>query len=717
MKLPTTSEINALVQANLRKDLNISTPSAENVQEFADRISHFDVSRINTIVESVSGVSLSGSSRKQLNEDQSKASALPKAASWVVSQLKSLMPDLSFEVENKYGDQSLILAKAGKTPVGDIRLKTDKSRFILSYGHGVFASYDNPRAMEKVSDELNKMTVEQLMAVKEDASTVQESSLKSQYNEMVKAQELMKKDGKEETEEYKKLLSSMAEINAKRMAEKTESKALRVGSKVVLSSGEVATVLALGEGVADLKTAEGVFIESASLGLLKPHGDKKTVGQSDASERKKDKSSLSEDDKSASKLSELMAKAHKTLKAGTFYFSDWRDAPKDVVKALQDAEVEVEESDYTVGEPSAFLRASMTFADGGEADFEVSLGSLREFADEWDEQNPDGDEDDKEEHLEGVAKELASSFGTSESGDSVYFHVTENPGVDESVCDKGMQEDDERDTPEDEKKFILGQIKSARKLAVQERKAGNIQKAQKWEAAIERYIDDAKEAGFGEEAEDFDQEMMEKYGLGESKAVIKEEMLTDVVAYFFDGNLYTWEGLKAKAKKINKTAKDLLRSGDASRYTVQDAMDSEGPVSAEDEDGNSEIVWEESKTQTDEAKKSKGSSNGKKVDYGFDLTTFENAANFLTTLELSGLSTTPKKNSDGYFVWSGDGLEMVTANNPLTGENDDSRRGKEEGYASYMGITGEPEKVKKLVSQIKKVAVYKDESPGSRDFI
>lgn len=75
-------------------------------------------------------------------------------------------------------------------------------------------------------------------------------------------------------------------------------------------------------------------------------------------------------------------------------------------------------------------------------------------------------------------------------------------------------------------------------------------------------------------------------------AEMTESDLHEVIAYAFDGQLYTWEGLKAKAEKIGKTAKDLLKSGDASRYTVEDALDHEGSVEAENEDGEMEVVHE-----------------------------------------------------------------------------------------------------------------------------
>jgi hypothetical protein len=104
---------------------------------------------------------------------------------------------------------------------------------------------------------------------------------------------------------------------------------------------------------------------------------------------------------------------------------------------------------------------------------------------------------------------------------------------------------------------------------------------------------------------------------------------------------------------------------------------------------------------------------GGEMDYGFDLTEFPSDRafeNVMMELDLRG----PRKETTDYgteqFVFETDGLRLVTSENPL--------EGPEPGYASYMGITGEPRKVQRLVDEIKEKAVYiKGEDPGTRSYI
>jgi len=97
---------------------------------------------------------------------------------------------------------------------------------------------------------------------------------------------------------------------------------------------------------------------------------------------------------------------------------------------------------------------------------------------------------------------------------------------------------------------------------------------------------------------------------------------------------------------------------------------------------------------------------------GFDLTTFGTARNFQKVLNENKL--TPRKPivkkvhvgsyraSYRTYVWKGKGLEMRTGNNPITGAfSSQGRRPREKGYASYIGIKGQPRKVTKLVKTIK----------------
>jgi hypothetical protein len=720
MNFPSVNEINAVVEANLRKERHIPRPSPENTQEFAGTLSPADVSRFNAIVEHATGLPLT-SRRRVLVENENESGILGNAAKAIVSIAKkkwNLGQGGHWEAHVKgsvLALQGYTTASPRKVFYGQVFLTPNAEGKFTAGDHEFGLATDDARPIvDEIVAELNKMTPEQMASVKEDV-VVEGGSLTTKYNEMVKQQEAMKKDGKEATPEYQALMASMADVNKQRMAQATESKALVVGSKVVLPSGEKATIKRLVEGgKADLVLSSGMLVESSPLGLLKPHGNQKPVGSADSDETKKAKEAkallkkqMMEDNKSSSKLGELMTSATKTYKAGTFYFPSWQDAPKDVVEALKKAEVEVEESSYTVHEPSAFLRTSMSFADGGEADFEVSFGSLQSFADEWDEENPDGDDDDKEAHLQGVAEELASSFGTNESGASIYFHVTENPGVAEGGSTEVIDEDDERDTPADEKKYILGQIKSARELAVGARKRGNMQHAIRWENAIEGFIADAEKLGFGEEAEDYDQEVMEKADLGEAK----------------DDDDTSPEGVKKfilkEIERVRKRAVSERKSGN-----IQKALRFEDEIEGYLEKAEKLGFGEEAEDADQKAMEkadlgeAKGDKAAKPAMYGFDLTQFEDAATFKKVLEKAGLPLTAKKDKDGYFLWKADGLELVTGNNPITGEYANSpERPKEEGYASYMGIEGEPAKVKVLVKAIKDHGDSKDESPGERAFI
>ena len=116
-------------------------------------------------------------------------------------------------------------------------------------------------------------------------------------------------------------------------------------------------------------------------------------------------------------------------------------------------------------------------------------------------------------------------------------------------------------------------------------------------------------------------------------------------------------------------------------------------------------------------------SEGKK--HGFDLTDFK-PNGFQKVLK--ALKIRPKakldRNESGW-EWKGNGILIVTGNDPITGKYASSYSGKssvkrkdEKNYASYMGIEGKPELVAKAVELIKAQAAYiKKESPGRRDYI
>jgi len=119
-------------------------------------------------------------------------------------------------------------------------------------------------------------------------------------------------------------------------------------------------------------------------------------------------------------LEELVDNAHDTCQADHHYI-DVCDLPLAVKTALRHAQVEVETSSYTVGEPSAFIRASVEFPDGT-AHFEVSIGSLQPFIEDEDEEMTD-------EQLQDVASEMAACFEWE--NDVVHFEADYNYDVKE----------------------------------------------------------------------------------------------------------------------------------------------------------------------------------------------------------------------------------------------------------------------------------------------
>ena len=70
------------------------------------------------------------------------------------------------------------------------------------------------------------------------------------------------------------------------------------------------------------------------------------------------------------------------------------------------------------------------------------------------------------------------------------------------------------------------------------------------------------------------------------------------------------------------------------------------------------------------------------------------------------------------YWWKGPGISIVTGNNPITGEYmSPDRRENEKGFALYVGLEGDPDKVKEAVAMIKKIGSSKGESKGKREFI
>ncbi len=106
--------------------------------------------------------------------------------------------------------------------------------------------------------------------------------------------------------------------------------------------------------------------------------------------------------------------------------------------------------------------------------------------------------------------------------------------------------------------------------------------------------------------------------------------------------------------------------------------------------------------------------------HGFDLTDFK-PGGFQKVLK--ALKIRPKaqldRNGSGW-EWKGNGILIVTGNNPITGEYAGGaiKRKLEKNYASYIGIEGKRELVLKAAELINKYASYiKREEPGKRGYI
>ena len=107
--------------------------------------------------------------------------------------------------------------------------------------------------------------------------------------------------------------------------------------------------------------------------------------------------------------------------------------------------------------------------------------------------------------------------------------------------------------------------------------------------------------------------------------------------------------------------------------------------------------------------------------HGFDLTDFKNGGfqKVLKLLKITPKAKLTKKHGSYQWDWKGNGILIVTGNDPITGKYaTPNRRKDEKNYASYMGIEGKPELVANAVELIKKYATYiKGESKGQRNFI
>ena len=102
----------------------------------------------------------------------------------------------------------------------------------------------------------------------------------------------------------------------------------------------------------------------------------------------------------------------------------------------------------------------------------------------------------------------------------------------------------------------------------------------------------------------------------------------------------------------------------------------------------------------------------------FDLTNFK-SNKFKVVLKNLGIRPKSQNMGDNGFYWKGNGILIITGNDPITGQYwAPDRRDPEKDYASYIGIEGKPELVARAVDLIHKYASYiKNETPGRRSYI
>jgi hypothetical protein len=114
----------------------------------------------------------------------------------------------------------------------------------------------------------------------------------------------------------------------------------------------------------------------------------------------------------------------------------------------------------------------------------------------------------------------------------------------------------------------------------------------------------------------------------------------------------------------------------------------------------------------------------KQYEWGFDLTEISDT-NWIKCLKLVGIPPMadlrkpfPQANHS-IWVWEGNGIKVHTGNNPITGEyRTPGQRDNEVGYASYIGVYGDKDKVTKFAKAVSKLATFiKEENPGKSPYI
>lgn len=101
----------------------------------------------------------------------------------------------------------------------------------------------------------------------------------------------------------------------------------------------------------------------------------------------------------------------------------------------------------------------------------------------------------------------------------------------------------------------------------------------------------------------------------------------------------------------------------------------------------------------------------------FDITAFDSAEAWQSICERMNLSYSGRGRNRCY-VWTGPGIEVVTYNNPLTGEyNQPELRENDPGFASYIGASGDDEKVGEFYNLVCEVSDYiKAKDPTERSY-
>jgi hypothetical protein len=186
-------------------------------------------------------------------------------------------------------------------------------------------------------------------------------------------------------------------------------------------------------------------------------------------------------------------------------------------------------------------------------------------------------------------------------------------------------------------------------------------------------------------------------------------------------------------KKSKGDSSPEWEKGPNDKETFLDALNKSTKASKEALSAASQLYIDLAKGSAGAAKKSKVESrliksrklNEEQDKWGFDSTEIS-ASNWKAILSMGGAQGSPVLRGSGQrggWVWQGQGVKIITSNDPFTGERYDSNEhpgmyDTSKDYVGYIGIEGEAEKVKEIAKEIKKRASYvKGTSPHDRDFI